>query len=836
MPTDLGPILRGAQIAILITDRDLCLRFFSPNAGKWFGLTAADIGRNLAGLALPVADLALAEDAHAVLTASEPVRREFRSTDGTWLMRSVIPYQAGADRTEGVLAAFMDITALKAADAGTRRARRFAEAVIEAIREPLVVLDENMEIVFASRSFYRLLDTSPRQILRQPLAGSAGHHFSGPSLAEFIERLRAGARRIDDHAMEITLPTGEQRSLVLSAREIAGLHEGGRNIVVTIEDVTERVQAQRATELARQRAEQASLATTRFLASASHDLRQPLQTLRLLRALLAERATEPEVQKLVARCARALDSFSEMLDAILDINRLDTGAIHPRVVSFPVGDLFHRLHEDLVLQAEAAGLDWRVVPTSAIVQSDPRLLERMLRNLLSNAIKYTPRGRILLGCRRRGATLSIQVWDTGPGIPQSEQRAIFREFNQGASASRYIHAPGLGLGLSIVQRLAERLGHTIDVVSRVGRGSMFSIDVPLAQQAPAAGEAAPRAPHAHPPARLSGSILVVEEDRSVREALAMFAATRGLEPATASGGEEALGLVARRQLVPDMLAVGYGLSGPLDGLATIERLRAAAGRRIPALVLTGDISTASLRAIEASGLPYLAKPISAEALWDALAALAETPAPVSGSAAQDMPDGATIYIVEDNPDVRQMMRALLEAKGYGVEDYSTGEAFLAALPDAATGCAVLDFRLPGMDGIEILRGLAARGSRVRAIMVTGSGDVVTAVAAMKAGAVDFVEKPVDGEHLATAIARALHLAGQPAAREDEREAALRTIGNLTARQREILDLVVAGHANKEIASRLGINQRTVESHRALVMKKLDAKSLPDLVRRVLAAQ
>ncbi len=837
MENNLDHAAEGARVAILIMDRDLCLRFLSPDAGTWFGLTAADIGRDVAGLALPAAGAALAEEARAVLATSRRSQREIRLADGAWVMRTIVPYRGGSDHGDGVLAAFIDITARKAADAARSVPKRYAEAVIDAIREPLVALDENMDIVFASRSFYRFFATSPARALGHPLTESDDHSLDVRSLAPFIERLRGGARRIDGHAMDVTLPNGEHRSLLLSARRIAGLREGGRNILVSIEDVTELVAARQAAEQAREKAEQASLAKTRFLAAASHDLRQPLQALQLLRTLLAEKVTDPEARKLVARFATALRLFSDLLDAILDINRLDAGAIHPDVTAFPVGDLFARLRDDLMLQVEAAALDWRVVPSSAIVESDPHLLERILRNLLSNAIKYTPKGRILLGCRHRGAHLSIQVWDTGLGIPEAEQQTIFQEFTQGAGASRFLHGPGLGLGLSIVQRLAERLGHRVELVSRAGRGSMFSIDVPLAPPGAAPASAL------LPPSRAAsyGSILIVEKDPAVREALAMFVASRGLEPATAASGEEALALLAERPRPPDTLVVGYEPAGALDGLATIRRLRAAAGQEIPALVLTADVSAASLRTIAASGLPHLAKPVAPAVLWQALQALAEgaptapsaSPATRTSATTGAAPEKATIFVVEDNQAVRRAMRTFLEASGYRVEEYATGDAFLEALPADATGCVILDFRLPGMDGIEVLRHLAARGSRLPAIMLTGTGAVTTAVAAMKAGAVDFVEKPADGDELVAAIARALDRATPPGGEKEA--AASREIARLTRRQREILDLVVAGHANKEIASRLGINQRTVETHRALVMRKLGAKSLPELVRLVLSA-
>ncbi len=843
--SDPPTIPSGEEIASLSIDRNLRIRFFTPAAGTLLGIVRTDIGRPLADLALTTIDPALLDDARSVLTKPIPLHRELKAAGGLWYMRTIVPYCGEDGRVHGLVANFNGITRMKAAEAETLQAKLYAAAIIDAIHEPLVVLDQNMDIVFASRSFYHFLDTSPGETLGRRLEDSDEHHFNLPALVPFIEAIRSGSGDVDAYRMEIELGPRGRRHLVLTARELRGLAEGERKILVAIDDLTETVEAERQAELARQRAEQASLAKTRFLAAASHDLRQPLQTLRLLRAVLDEKVSDPEAKQLLMRCSQALRVFSDMLDSILDINRLDAGAIQPQIVDFPIDELCTRLRNDLTIQVQAAGLDWRVVRSSGVVRSDPRLLERMLRNLLSNAIKYTPRGRILLGCRRRGTFLSIQVWDTGPGIPEPERQAIFQEFHQGSASTRAAGARGLGLGLSIVQRLAERLGHRVDVASNVGRGSMFSIELPLVSQPEQSRdcEAAPALP-ARDPTRPE-TILILENDPAVREAIGVFATARGLDPVMAASGDEALKRIAERAEPPDLMITDYSLSGNWDGLGAIAHLRAAAGRDIPALVLTGDVSATALRAIQESGLPHLTKPVNADLLWEALQQLTGWTAPTAAVAAGGPTPAAAarvdagrpaIFVVDDDSQVRQAMRAFLETRHYRVEDFASGESFLDALAPDATGCALVDFRLPGMDGIEVLRRLVARDNPLPAIIVTGSSEITDAVAAMKAGAADFVEKPVDAETLATAITRALQRTSHPDRHADESAATAQEIAKLTARQREILDLVVAGLANKEIAARLNINQRTVESHRAVVMRKLGVRSLADLVRRTLAAR
>ena len=254
--------------------------------------------------------------------------------------------------------------------------------------------------------------------------------------------------------------------------------EKTEGVVITYEDVTERRRTADALTAAKRQAELASIAKTRFLAAASHDLRQPLQTLSLLQGLLAKRVVDDKAQQLVGRIEDAVGAMTGMLNALLDINQIEVGSVKPEIADFPVNGLLDRLREELSYHAQAAGLALRVVPCALSIRSDQRLLEQMVRNLISNALKYTQRGSVLLGCRRRQGKLRIEIWDTGIGIPESELKAIFEEYYQVDNAARQ-RSQGLGLGLSIVKSLGELLHHPIRVRSLQGKGSVFSIEVPL---------------------------------------------------------------------------------------------------------------------------------------------------------------------------------------------------------------------------------------------------------------------------------------------------------------------------------------------------------------------
>ncbi|WP_394023110.1 chemotaxis protein CheB [Xanthobacter flavus] len=625
---------------------------------------------------------------------------------------------------------------------------------------------------------------------------------------------------------------------ILPYRTQAGGVDG---VVITFVDVTERRRAADALETAKRDAELANSAKSRFLAAASHDLRQPLQSLVLLQGLLAKVSSGEKAERLVKRLDETISAMSGMLNALLDINQIEAGTIKAEIVTFPINDLLDRMREELTYHARGAKLSLSVIPCSLSVESDPRLLEQMLRNLISNALKYTPRGRVLVGCRRHGPWLRIEVWDTGIGIPETELRAIFDEYHQLHNPARERNL-GLGLGLSIVQRLGRLLEHPVQVRSRPEHGSVFSIDVKRAPPAPERRVPTLPAPLSGKDAgsRKAAAVLVIEDDPDVRSLLELLLTTEGHAVTVAPDGDTAVALVERNAIRPELILADYNLPNGMTGLETASRLRARLGRRIPVVIVTGDISTTTLRDIAGQDCVQLNKPVKADELTLIIQRLlAARPSPM----AQDAPSppgehaqaaSPTVFIVDDDDLVRQGMRSVLEEDGRTVEDYDSCEAFIEAFGTGRPGCLLVDAYLPGMKGLDLLKHLQASGHGMAAIMITGNSDVRMAVEAMKAGAFDFIEKPVGRRDLLACVTQALDQA-QNAQRPVWHAAAAEQLSSLTHRQREILDLVLAGHPSKNIAADLGISQRTVENHRAAIMKKTGAKSLPALARIALAA-
>ncbi|MEJ0047968.1 MAG: chemotaxis protein CheB, partial [Rhodospirillales bacterium] len=617
-------------------------------------------------------------------------------------------------------------------------------------------------------------------------------------------------------------------------------------VVVTFSDITERRHVADALSEAKRQADLANVAKSRFLAAASHDLRQPLQTLSLLQGLLARTVDGDKAKDLVARLADALATMSDMLNTLLDINQIEAGTVRPEIVSIPVNDLLLRLRDQFEETARAQGLQLRVVKCGLAIQADPALLEQMLRNLLSNALKYTRKGKVLLGCRRHGDKLGIEVWDTGVGIPEGELGAVFEEYHQLDNPARE-RARGLGLGLTIVQRLGKLLGHPVRVRSRPGHGSMFAIDVDLRAPGIVAAAQPPPANVAKPPVRnipASASILVIEDDPDVRSLLELLLSDAGYDVMTSIDGNAALEALGHDRAKPDLVLADYNLPGGMDGLRAVTALRERLKSEIPAVILTGDMSTSTLRNIEQRHCTRLTKPVRIDELTNLIRRLlaasppaAPLPPPAAINTAKPAGGAANsvTYIVDDDRQLREAIRSVLEEDGRAVEDYASGEAFLEAYHPGPPACLLIDAYLPGMNGIELLQHLKANNHFLPAIMITGNSDVAMAVQAMKAGASDFIEKPIGGDELLASIDRALEQARDSSQAYAERENAAGHLAGLTPRQHQVMDMVLAGHPSKNIAADLGISQRTVENHRASIMRKTGSRSLPALARLALAA-
>lgn len=354
---------------------------------------------------------------------------------------------------------------------------------------------------------------------------------------------------------------------------------------------------------------EANLTKSRFLAAASHDLRQPLHALNLLVAQLRAEPSAEERKRLTMRVESAVGSINGLFDGLLDISKLDAGVVAPNVVALPLQQVLDKVEATFAEAARARGLHLRVRPHAAWVTTDPVLLERILDNLVANALRYTRTGGVLVGCRWRktahGRVLRVEVWDTGIGIALDKQRDIFAEFYQVAPAGA-LRGEGLGLGLSIVTRLAQLLNNPIGVASRIGSGSCFSIL--LAEAPPQAHAALPTSEDVWLEDPLHGvTVLVVDNDEQILDSTAGLLRVWGCLAVTATSFDQAL--LHLGAAAPDLVVADVHLDGGADGVTTALQLRRHFGSDMPVVVISGDVSQATQDRVAALSLPLLEKPV-----------------------------------------------------------------------------------------------------------------------------------------------------------------------------------------------------------------------------------
>ena len=374
-----------------------------------------------------------------------------------------------------------------------------------------------------------------------------------------------------------------------------------------------------ANDLGRQKniAEEANLAKSSFLAAASHDLRQPVHALGLFVSALRGTELPPDARRLTDQIEASIDGLDILFTSLLDISKLDAGVVEVHRQAFVIGPLLDRVCRDYANEAEVKGIRLTHYASSAVVWTDAVLLERLLRNLVSNAIRYTDRGRVVVGCRRRAALLSIEVWDTGRGIPIAMQQKVFQEYVQLGNPERD-RSKGLGLGLAIVRRMSDLLGCELIMRSRPDHGSCFGIRVPRADSA----RIVAREVATDDAVSVQGKLIVVVDDESaIRDAMTSLLGSWGYAVIVAGDGDEVVRLLASCPRKPDLLISDYRLRGEENGIALIERLQGEYNEQIPAMLITGDTAPDRLVQAATSGLLLLHKPVSRSKLRASIAAL-----------------------------------------------------------------------------------------------------------------------------------------------------------------------------------------------------------------------
>jgi len=610
----MAAVLESSTDGICEIDRDWCISFLNSRASTFVGPDRDAIGTPLFEAFPEAAGSLVQRECERAMAGNVPVSfEEYFGAHDLWLAVRVFPVSSG------LMICFQDVTARRRADQHSERTEAHHRAIVVTAPEGMVVIDEQGIIQSFNPAAERLFGYDPGEVVGRnvtvlmPERDRAVHDG-------YIWNYRHGADRNvvgKGRELEGRRKDGSIFALELSVAEWRDGHQ--RFFTGFMRDVSARREADAALKsasdeaaAARAEADQAALSKSRFLAAASHDLRQPVQSLLFLSAALAEGLRGHPMLPLAGSIDQATDALKRLLDGLLDISRLDAGAITPKATLLSADTLIGRLGAEYAQRAERQGVNLRVVGCSSRVHSDPVLLERILRNLIENALRHTTHGRILIGCRRVSGALRIDVLDTGTGVPPDT-------FAQDTFApDTFAQCPDggqeAGLGLAVVRRLAALLGHRVSALYSPGHGSRYSVEVPLA--ALPAPERSPSAISVEESARpkTRGLIVILDDEAIILLGLGVLLESWGYQVLSAMSLDEAVQQVADETRTPDLIIADYRLADGNTGPEAIDAIREISDPRIPGIVLTGDTAPGILERVGKRGFGILHKPVAADDL------------------------------------------------------------------------------------------------------------------------------------------------------------------------------------------------------------------------------
>ena len=488
----------------------------------------------------------------------------------------------------------------------------YFQNLLETAPDAMIIIDEDGAIVIANRQAERMFGYARKDLIGMkiedliPQRNRDKHvqHRSGYVRHAEIRPMGSGlelaGRRVDGSEFPVEIS--------LSPVDIGA----SRLVSSVIRDVTERKLMEGELIEARQSAERANKANTAFLAAASHDLRQPVQALSLICGALRRTVTSPAAIEMVESQQQSLDAMTNLLNSLLDISRLDAGAIEPELEEFPVQRLFDRLSAEFSRQAGQKNLVFSADSCPIVVRSDPHLLGEIIQNFVSNAVRYTHKGDVKLSCSQSDNGISIDVSDSGIGIDSDQLDNIFKEFHQIKSPGT--NKEGFGLGLAIVKRLADLLGHEVKVSSTPGRGSRFSICVPLANVEQQEAVIVPAGVDLQPRASASGFIVLIEDDTAVASAWELLLGAEGYQVAIAASAKEANAVVNHIEYAPQLIISDYHLLDGSTGVQAVTAIRDRYDLEIPAFIVSGDTSKIIDDARDLENCIVLSKPVNTDQL------------------------------------------------------------------------------------------------------------------------------------------------------------------------------------------------------------------------------
>ena len=605
-PEEFDEILDSIQASVVVLDSGLRVVRASASCRTLFGITlqeGADIaqaGSQLEGLARLVPELRKAlADGQRITTQLELERHRFFAV-------RVLPSVGGTDRPRHLTVTFRDISR-------ERNTETKLIALVESTPDPFIIVEASGRIQRVNRQAEILFGYSREELVGQSFKILVPERFRPQHDVHTRNYGQKPVMRQMGSGLELACLTraGEEIPVEIGLSPVVAQDE--TTIMVRFHDIREQKREQALLRQALQKADEANRTKTRFLAAASHDLRQPLQSISMNLGVLDRRISVQERKRVIAQTRMALDTTNRLLNSLLNITKLESGKVQPEIENFYIRETLERVFNVESQQAREKSQTFSLRTSSLPVTSDPALLEQLLTNLVANAVRYTPPGgRILMGCRRLPGYVRIEVMDNGPGIAAEALGQIFDEYWQ-QEQTRLYKGAGLGLGLSIVKLLAELLQLKLSVKSTVGKGSCFCVEVPIATAKPMARQIREVAQHTRT-ARPAGTILLVDDDEAVLDSTSLFLGISGYHVLAATNATDALALAETGK--PDMVITDYGLAQRDTGIDLLRNIRSRLQRDVPAIIITGDTSLQRSQSALGTNVEVVCKPLDPHLLLE----------------------------------------------------------------------------------------------------------------------------------------------------------------------------------------------------------------------------
>jgi PAS domain S-box len=617
-------ILAAAVDGVITIDENGKIERFNPAAERLFGYDASEVvGRNVRML-MPepyrsqhgryLANYRNTGEARIIGIGREV--EGLRKDGSTFAMDLAV----GESRSGGrrLFAGIVrDITARKQREQELRDSETKTRAILNTAADGIITIDSLGVVLTANPASERIFGYPAGEMVGRNVNMLMPEPYHSQHDGYLKRYMTTGERRIIGLGREVEGRRRDGSTFPLELSVGEAQTGGSRIFTGIVRDISERKKIEGELRAAKEDAEQTRVAQSKFLAVVSHDLRQPVQALTLFTSALASKIAGAPASALVEDIRGSVDALHMLLDALLDVSSLDAGIIVPHETAFSLSTLFDRLVAEFEPQARQKDVGLSAVRSSAVIRTDPTLLYRILHNFLSNAVRYTGQGRILLGCRRQGRKLRIEVIDTGVGIPAGLQQDIYREFFQINNPERD-RTQGLGLGLAIVQRLSRLLHCPVTLRSQEGRGAAFGVEVPLISFNKTANVIPLRRTKAVLPTSGEGIVFIIDDESSVLKGLRLVIEGWGYTVLTARTELEAVNLMNGCKQAPDIIIADYRLRGICNGAEVVAHIRQTFGEQIPCILITGDTAPERIREAAKYGFTLLHKPVDPSELLPAI--------------------------------------------------------------------------------------------------------------------------------------------------------------------------------------------------------------------------